>query len=338
MTGITDSCHRPINYLRISVTDRCNLRCVYCMPAGGVELLPRERLLTYEEIVTIASAAAELGIDKIRLTGGEPLLRANLTELVAKLAEIKNVEDISLTTNGILLKGLALELKQAGLKRVNVSLDSLQKEKFERITRFDRMNDVLEGIDAARAAGLNPVKINVVAMRGINDDEILDFAQKTLKDGWHVRFIEVMPFASDNPPECHSKNANEVIHQQFMPINEIKEVLSTLGTLVPSHTITGNGPAKYFSLPGATGTIGFISPISEHFCFNCNRIRLTADGKLRPCLLSDKEIDLRDALRASDTAAKVRQAIIAAIQAKPRQHNLAQGEGPGNRFMSQVGG
>jgi cyclic pyranopterin phosphate synthase len=308
------------------------------MPAEGVELLPREKLLTYEEIVTIASAAADLGIDKIRLTGGEPLLRANLSDLVAQLAAIKAIDDISLTTNGIMLKGLARELKQAGLNRVNVSLDSLQREKFERITRFDKLNDVLEGIETANAAGLDPVKINVVAMRGINDDEIIDFAQKTVKDGWHIRFIELMPFASDNPPECHSKNPDEVLHKQFMPIHEIKEALYALGKMEPFHAMTGNGPAKYFRLPGATGTIGFISPISEHFCFNCNRIRLTAEGKLRPCLLSDKEIDLRGPLRDSDSAAKIRQAIIEAIQAKPRQHNLSQGEGPGDRFMSQVGG
>jgi cyclic pyranopterin phosphate synthase len=338
MTGITDSCHRPINYLRISVTDRCNLRCVYCMPAGGVELLSREKILTYEEIVTIARAASDLGINKIRLTGGEPLLRANLPGLVAKLAEIKTIDDISVTTNGILLKGLAHELKQAGLNRVNVSLDSLQREKFKRITRFDNLNDVLEGIETANAVGLSPVKINVVAMRGINDDEILDFAQKTIKDGWHIRFIELMPFSSDNPPECHSKNADEVLHKQFIPIHEIKEILYAIGKMEPFHAITGNGPAKYFRLPGATGTIGFISPISEHFCFNCNRIRLTADGKLRPCLLSDKEIDLREPLRDINSALKIKKAIIEAIQAKPRQHNLAQGEGPGKRFMSQVGG
>ena len=338
MTGITDSCHRPINYLRISVTDRCNLRCVYCMPSNGVQLLPRDKLLTYEEIVTIASAAAELGIKKIRLTGGEPLLRAGLSDLVAKLAKIKPIDDISLTTNGILLKELALELKQAGLKRVNVSLDSLRPGKFKRITRYNRLSEVLEGIETAKAVGLNPVKINVVAMRGINDDEILDFARKTVDKGWHVRFIELMPFASENPPECHSKKDDEAINLQFMPIDEIKERLSTLGMLEPSHTMTGNGPAKYFNLPGASGTLGFISPISEHFCFNCNRIRLTADGKLRPCLLSDREIDLREPLRDINSTEKIRKAIIEAIQAKPRQHNLSQGKRPGKRFMSQVGG
>ncbi len=338
MTGLTDSCHRPINYLRVSVTDRCNLRCVYCLPANGIDLLSRSELLSYEEIVTIARVAAGMGISKIRLTGGEPLVRANLTELVARLAEIHTIDDISLTTNGVLLKDYADELKHAGLKRVNISLDSLRQDKFEQITRFNRLNEVLQGIEAAKAAALNPVKINVVAIRGVNDDEIADFARMTVTEGWHVRFIELMPFSADNPPEYHSTKKEDDSQHQYMPVHEIQERISSLGALEPSHSMTGNGPAKYFHLPKSMGTIGFISPVSEHFCFNCNRIRLTADGKLRPCLLSDKEIDLREPLRDADSIKKIKEAITQAIKEKPRQHNLSQGCRPSKRFMSQVGG
>lgn len=338
MTRITDSCHRPINYLRISITDRCNLRCTYCMPSTGINLLPREKILTYEEIATIASVAAELGINKVRLTGGEPLVRAHLPDLVTKLAKIKNIDDISLTTNAILLKEHAAELKQAGLKRVNISLDSLQPQKFEQITGSNELAEVLAAIEEAKIVGLNPVKINMVVMRDINDDEIPDFAKLTIKDGWHVRYIELMPFAADNPPECHSTKDRIDPKAQFMPIQEIKERLRELGKLKPSSKITGNGPAKYFTLPRANGTIGFIGPVSEHFCFNCNRIRLTADGKILPCLLSDKEIDLRGFLRDDKSSEKIKQAIIEAIQAKPKQHNLSQGVSQKKRFMSQVGG
>jgi cyclic pyranopterin phosphate synthase len=338
MTKITDSCHRPINYLRISVTDRCNLRCIYCMPEGGIELLPHSDILTYEEIATVASSAAKLGISKIRLTGGEPLVRAHLSELVKKLDEIPEIDDISLTTNGVLLKHFAHELKEAGLKRVNVSLDSLDANKFERITRFRRLDDVLQGIQTAKEAGLNPVKINIVIMRGINDDEITDFARLTMTDGWHVRFIELMPFAIDNPPECHSKELLEKPDQQFISIDEVKKKIRRLGALNPSSTITGNGPAKYYTLPQANGTIGFISPVSEHFCFNCNRIRLTADGKIRPCLLSDTEFDIRPMLRDDMPPEELSRAIIEAIMAKPRQHQLTSGSRPKSRTMSQLGG
>ena len=196
---------------------------------------------------------------------------------------------------------------------------------------------MLQGIEAAKSVGLNPVKINVVVMRGINDEEIIDFAKLTVTEGWHVRFIELMPFAVDNPPEGPKRSKNAA-QPQFMSVGEIKDRLGGLGKLEPSFSIAGNGPAKYFRLPRANGTIGFISPVSEHFCFNCNRLRLTADGKLRPCLLSDREIDLRESLRSGASPEKLRRAIIEAIDAKPRQHNLSQGSIPGNRFMSQVGG
>lgn len=338
MTRLTDSCYRPIDYLRISVTDRCNLRCVYCMPAEGIHLLPKDELLTYEEIVTIARVAAELGITKIRLTGGEPLVRSDLSELVARLALLKTIDDISLTTNGVLLKDHALELKQAGLKRVNISLDTFNPAKFERITRHNKFSRVLEGIEAAKKAGLNPVKINVVAMRGTNDDEILDFARLTVAEGWHVRFIELMPFVADTCSEGYSKKNKDSLQGQFIPVSEIKERLNSLGKMERAASIAGNGPAKYFRLPGAEGTIGFISPVSQHFCSNCNRLRLTADGKLRLCLFSDDEIDLRGLLRDGAPLEKLRQTIIEAVRVKPSHHHLSQGVVPHKRFMSQVGG
>ena len=334
MSEIIDSCHRPIKYLRISVTDRCNFRCIYCLPPEGVSQLPRENILSYEEIIAVASASAELGITKIRLTGGEPLVRTNLEELVARLAKIPGIDDISLTTNGMLLSKHAESLKKAGLKRVNVSLDSLNPKKFEKITRNGKLEQVLDGIESAKDAGLVPVKINVVVMRGVNDDEIIDFAKLTMNAGWHVRFIELMPFG-DNPPEEHNIGALKK-DEQFVSIDEIKKKVGKFGKLEPAH-MTGAGPAKYFHLPDASGTIGFISPVSEHFCFNCNRIRLTADGKLRPCLLSDKEVDLRPLLRTGSSE-EIKQKIIEAIKAKPEKHNLDNGSVPKNRFMSQVGG
>jgi cyclic pyranopterin phosphate synthase len=338
MTGVSDLFNRPINYLRISVTDRCNFRCIYCMPTEGIHLLSHDEILTYEEIALIVRLAAELGIKKVRLTGGEPLVRARLPDLVAMLADIEAIDDISLTTNGALLKEYAAELKRAGLKRVNVSLDSLDEDKFERITRYRKLSDVLQGIEAAKACGLNPVKINVVAMRGINDDEILDFARLTITEGWHVRFIELMPFVTDNPPEVHSTGRKTDMQSQFMSADEIKERLGSLGELKPCLPIKGSGPAKYFSFPGAGGTIGFITPVSQHFCFSCNRLRLTAEGKLRPCLLSDSEIDLRQPLRSGASPEELKQVIKEAIQKKPKEHQLSRGRTSRKRFMSQVGG
>jgi len=323
MTGISDSFQRPINYLRISVTDRCNLRCVYCMPPEGVPLLPRSDIFRYEEIQAIARAAAALGITKVRLTGGEPLVRAQLTRLVSMLSQIEGIDDISLTTNGLLLRRYAAALKQAGLKRVNVSLDTLKRERFQRITGSDRLSDVLAGMEEARRAGLTPVKVNMVVMRGVNDDEILDFARLTMDQGWHVRFIEPMPFAAS---------------LEFIPISEIRERLLSLGALEPYPFSPGNGPAKYFRFPKALGTIGFIGSISEHFCFNCNRLRLTADGQLHPCLLSDEEVDLRQPLRQGASSEELSQLIRQAVAAKPERHRLLQGALPKGRPMCQMGG
>ncbi len=323
MTGLSDSFQRPIDYLRISVTDRCNLRCMYCMPAGGINLLSHRDILSYEDISRIAAAAAELGIKKIRITGGEPLVRLQLPDLVRMLADTTGIDDVSLTTNGTLLAAFAAELKTAGLKRVNVSLDTLRPDRFKRITRYGELDDVLRGIEAARAADLNPVKINMVVMAGTNDDELADFAARTINDDWHVRFIEHMPF-------------NEV-SSTFISVTDIKQRLAALGELERC-TFKGNGPAQYFRLKGAKGTIGFITPVSEHFCFHCNRLRLTADGKLRPCLLSEQEVDLKEPLRNDITGEELKRLIKQAVADKPRQHRLAEGFVPKDRPFSQVGG
>jgi cyclic pyranopterin phosphate synthase len=328
MTGLSDSFQRPINYLRISVTDRCNLRCVYCMPAEGVSLMSHNDILRYEEIYTVARAAAELGIDKLRLTGGEPLVRSVLPKLIQMLAQIEAIDDISLTTNGTLLGRYAAELKQAGLRRVNVSLDTLKQDKFEFITRQgNNVNQVLEGIEVARAVGLNPVKLNMVVMLGINDDELVDFAAKTITEEWHVRFIELMPFTGEGTTA-----------PQFVSASEMRQRLEQLGELEPCLPSVGNGPAKYFRFPHARGTIGFITPISEHFCFQCNRMRLTADGKLRPCLLSDYEVDVKQPLRSGISSAELKELIKQAVANKPLRHRMAEGYVPKQRPFSQVGG
>jgi cyclic pyranopterin phosphate synthase len=326
MTGLSDSFQRPINYLRISVTDRCNLRCIYCMPEEGVALMSHYDILSYEEIFTVVKAAAELGINKVRLTGGEPLVRAGLADLVRLVASVDTIKDISLTTNGILLAERAAELKDAGLMRVNVSLDTLQPDKFHRITRWGRLEDALNGIETARRVDLNPVKINVVVMAGVNDDEIPDFAARTVTDGWHVRFIELMPTSGGAPGE------------KLVSAEEIRKRIEPLGTLEPWKATVGNGPAKYFRLPDANGTIGFITPVTEHFCYQCNRLRLTADGKLRPCLLDESEIDLREALRGGASIAELKGLIEKAIAGKPKGHRLAEGQPHEGRPFSQVGG
>jgi cyclic pyranopterin phosphate synthase len=325
MTGPLDSFGRNINYLRVSVTDRCNLRCIYCMPLEGVSQISHSEILSYEEIRAVVRAAAELGIYKIRLTGGEPLVRADLPELIKMISQVEGIEELSLTTNGTFLKKYALELKQAGLSRVNVSLDTLKPDKFRYITRLGELKTILEGIEAAKEAGFEPVKINTVIMRGINDDEVLDFARMTYEDGWHVRFIELMPF----------KGVAE-----FVPSIELQQHISLLGKLEPCASITGNGPAIYYRLAGARGTIGFINPLTEHsFCSRCNRMRLTSDGKLRPCLLGEDEIDLKMPLRNNASMDELKSLILKAVASKPEHHHLEGGNvRPVNRKMSQIGG
>jgi cyclic pyranopterin phosphate synthase len=298
------------------------------MPPEGVPQMPHSEILSYEEVRTVVRAAVELGINKIRLTGGEPLVRAELPKLIKMLSQIEGIQELSLTTNGTLLKKYALELKQAGLSRVNVSLDTLKADKFQYITHLGKLKDVLEGIEAAKEAGFHPVKINTVVMRDINDDEILNFAKMTYEEGWHVRFIEPMPF----------KGVAE-----FVPSVELRQHISLLGKLEPcpdSIRITGNGPAMYYRLAGAKGTIGFIGPLTEtSFCSRCNRMRLTPDGKLRPCLLGEDEIDLKMPLRNNASMEELKRLILKAVTSKPEHHHL---EG-GNvrlvkRKMSQIGG
>jgi cyclic pyranopterin phosphate synthase len=285
-------------------------------------------ILSYEEIYTVVSAAAELGIDKVRITGGEPLVRLGLPDLIRMLAGIDAISDISLTTNGLLLSQHAAELKKAGLQRVNVSLDTLEQDKFERITRCNNsLSDVLKGIEMARFVGLNPVKINVVVMSGINDDELVNFAAKTIDEGWHVRFIELMlPFGV-------STSAS-----QLVSASDMRRRLKPLGDLEPCLPGVGNGPARYFRLPHAIGTIGFITPVSEHFCFHCNRLRLTSDGKLRPCLLAGDEIDLKQHLRGGIVSEGLKRLIEEAVAKKPLQHRLDEGYMPQDRPFTQVGG
>ena len=291
-------------------------------------MISHHDVLTYEEIATVAHAAVELGINKLRLTGGEPLVRLGLTDLVRMLVGIKGVDDISLTTNGTLLSRYAAGLQGAGLKRVNISLDTLREDRFRRITGgAAELGDVLAGIEAARSAGLEPVKLNMVVMSGINDDEVVDFAAKTIDEEWHVRFIEIMPVGGISPPQSHP-----------IPIAEMRKRLEPLGELQPCPPDAGSGPAKYFRFPNAKGTVGFITPVSEHFCLRCNRMRLTADGKLRPCLLADDEIDLRGPLRGGVSLAELKELIAAAVAAKPLRHGLMEGHSPHDRPMSQVGG
>jgi len=325
MTAPVDSFGRSIDYLRISVTDRCNLRCIYCMPPEGVPHISHSEILSYEEIRAIVQAAAQLGIRRIRLTGGEPLVRADFPELVKMLSRIDGIIELSLTTNGALLKDYARALKQAGLSRVNVSLDTLEADRFRYVTRLGELEDVLAGIEAAKEAGLHPIKINTVVMRGINDDEIPDFARLTYTEGWHIRFIEIMPFKGVAQP---------------VPSVEVQQHVSSLGRLEPCVSITGNGPASYYGLAGAKGTIGFISPLTEiSFCSRCNRIRLTPDGKLRPCLLGDDEIDLRTPLRNNASMEELERLVLKAVASKPEHHHLKDtNDRPIERRMSQIGG
>ncbi len=328
-----DSLNRPIEYLRLAVTDRCNLRCLYCMPPAGVPWRPHEEILRYEELERVVRAAVDMGIRKVRLTGGEPLLRRGLAGFIAALAAIPGLEDLSLTTNGTLLAPLAADLAAAGLRRVNVSLDSLRAERFGQLTRGGELPAVLEGITAARAAGLEPVKINTVVMRGRNDDEVADFARRTLVDGWHVRFIEFMPIGR------WQDGGQDGWRRWFVPVDDVRRrIEAALGPLQPHDGPGGAGPARYYRLDGATGTLGFIGAVSEHFCGGCNRLRLSADGRLRPCLLSDEEVDLRSILRSGAPEEEIAARIAEAIRRKPRRHLLEQGMFPRERAMSEIGG
>jgi cyclic pyranopterin phosphate synthase len=324
-----DDFGRAINYLRVSVTDRCNLRCVYCMPEEGVAGKAHGDILRYEDLVRIIRAAADLGISKVRVTGGEPLVRKDLTGFVGMVAAIPGIDDLSMTTNGMLLARHAAGLARAGLHRVNVSLDTLQPDRFQRITRRGRLDDVWAGLEAAERSGLTPIKINVVVVRGLNDDEVVDFARRTRSEGWHVRFIELMPIGANV-----SWAGDGVV-----PVPEIRaRIEAAEGRLTPVHGPRGNGPARYYHLAGAEGTVGFIGAMSDHFCSACNRLRLTADGRLRPCLMSSQEIDLHARVRAGGGDDEIRTLLAHAVQLKPRQHHLAEAQSPQDRTMAEIGG
>ena len=326
VSSILDSYRRRIDYMRISVTDRCDLRCIYCT-ASRFESLSHDDVLRYEEIEQIIQVAARLGVKGIRLTGGEPLVRPHLDALVRIISQIPGIEDISLTTNATQLAKHARKLKEAGLKRVNISLDTFKPERFARICGRDALDKALEGIAVAQEIGLHPVKTNTVVMRGVNDDEILDFARKSISDGWHVRYIEEMPLTGE-------ENARKMV-----PIAEIMGIIEqNLGTMEPYGPPQGRGPAKYYQLPGASGTIGFIAPVTHSFCENCNRFRLTADGKLRPCLLRDDEVDLRAALRSGADTDELEGLMLEAAQMKKEKHELAVESRALGRQMWQIGG
>ena len=327
---LLDSYNRPINYLRISLTDRCNLRCVYCMPEQGVPKLIHEDILTYEELLRLARLSVGLGIEKIRLTGGEPLVRKNIGDLIKALGEIPGIRDISLTTNGVLLAEQAQGLWEAGVKRINISLDTLDPQNFSRITRFGFFDQVWEGIQEAERIGFSPIKINVVALRGINDDEILAFGRLSCEKPYHIRFIEFMPVGTENGWSA----------ERFLSSEDILKKLQVLGPLSPINGQGLDGPAKRMSYAGARGEIGLISPISEHFCPSCNRLRLTAEGRLRVCLFSDEETDLRTPLRNGASDKELESVIRGTISRKPKEHPIQMNPLPRKcqRQMSKIGG
>jgi GTP 3',8-cyclase len=328
MTDVTlkDQFGRSIEYLRISVTDRCNFRCTYCMPLEGLPWLPKTDILSYEEIVEIVRQLAPLGLRRIRLTGGEPTIRPQLATLVASLRAIPGVQDIALSTNGVRLPELAQPLRDAGLDRINMSADSLRAERIVAIARKSFGFDPVTALRAAQSAGLSPIKVNVVVMRGVNDDEVSDFARLTLDQPWHVRFIELMPVG----------DMRELTWEHVVPTAEILDRISTIDALTPDEGPTrGNGPATYYRFPGAPGTIGVITPMTHTYCGTCNRVRLTADGRLRTCLFGDHEVNLRDTLRAGGALEPL---FREALASKPKEHSLLQMQVGGLRALSQVGG
>jgi GTP 3',8-cyclase len=308
------------------VTDRCNFRCLYCMPAEGLEWLPKSDILSYEEIAQVVRELAPLGLRRLRITGGEPTLRPQLERLVGMLRSIPEIEDISLSTNGVRLPDLARSLAQVGLDRVNMSADSLRLDRIRAISRRNIDFDPIAAALAAEGAGLAPIKINVVVMRGINDDEICDFARLTLEHEWHVRFIELMPVGE----------MRELTWDHVVPSDEILRRLEAIAPLEPAAgPARGNGPAQYFQFEGARGTIGVITPMSHTYCGSCNRVRLTADGRLRTCLFGEDEVDLRTPLREGFPLEPF---FRSALSSKPKEHHLLQMQVGGLRALSQVGG
>ena len=323
-----DANGRNINYLRISITDRCNLRCRYCMPFEGVEKLGHSNILSLEAIARLVRVAAQVGIRKVRLTGGEPLVRKNVGQLVHYIREVSEIDDVSLTTNGSLFYGMAEQLKAAGLDRVNFSLDTLVGEKYKYITREGKLGDVTRAIDKALSLNLDPIKINTVLIKGFNDNEVLDFADLAFNNPIHVRFIEFMPIG-----DLQFWNRENIITSL-----ETRNLIKQKYTLLEGK-VTGSGPAKYYKMEGGQGSVGFISPMSNHFCGECNRIRMTAEGKLRGCLYDKTETDLKLAMENGASDEELRSLFLKTINAKPEKHNMNAGWGAENhRKMYQIGG
>lgn len=325
-TALADQFGRRIEYLRISVTDRCNFRCLYCMPPEGLTWLPKADILSYEEIADVVRQLAPLGLRRLRITGGEPTIRPDLARLIELLRAVPEIEDIALSTNGVRLAELAVPLRRAGLDRVNLSADSLRRDRIAQIARRDLGFEPVGAATAAERAGLSPIKINVVVMRGINDDEIEAFARLTYEHPWHVRFIELMPVG----------DMRSLTWDHVVPSDDVLERVGRLDRLTPTAgPARGNGPATYFRLAGAAGTVGVITPMTHTYCASCNRVRLTADGRLRTCLFGDHEVDLRTPLRAGTA---LEPAFRTALAGKPREHALLQMQVGGLRALSQVGG
>ncbi len=327
-TWLVDKCSRRLNYLRISITDRCNLHCTYCMPGERILKLNHEDILTYEEILRVLDIGVAMGITKVRITGGEPLVRKGAVGFIRNVCAIPTLEDISLTTNGVLLGPHLSELKHAGIRRINISLDTLSPGRYQAITGVDAFSIVWQTLMDALEMGFSPIKINVVAMRGINDDELEGLARLSIGYPFHVRFIEHMPIGGA---------ALSSTSQLLIP--DIRSIVETVAPLEPIPPGRHDGPAQRFRFPGAPGEIGFISSISQHFCATCNRLRLTARGSLRPCLLADKEVDLRGLLRSGAMDQTIRDAFISAVRLKGADHGIGPNQciGPSGQ-MSSIGG
>jgi GTP 3',8-cyclase len=321
-----DQFGRSIEYLRISVTDRCNFRCLYCMPEAGLAWLPKHDILSYEEIAGVVRQLAPLGLRRLRITGGEPTIRPQIHELIRMLRAVPEIEDIAISTNGVRLPEIAELLHECGLDRVNMSVDSLRADRIAQVARRKLGFDPVGAALAAQAAGLDPIKLNMVVMRGINDDEIADLARLTLEHPWHVRFIELMPVG----------DMRELTWEHIVPSDEILSRLGDIAPLTPTRgPARGNGPAAYYTWPGAAGTIGVITPMTHTYCASCNKVRLTADGRLRTCLFGEHEVDLRAPLRAGQPLEPL---FREALANKPKEHELLQMRVGGLRALSQVGG
>jgi cyclic pyranopterin phosphate synthase len=328
-----DSHKRLINYLRVSITDRCNLRCIYCMPKEGLSLIGHDDILRYEEILRIVGEAVRMGISKVRITGGEPLARRGVVDFFRSLRSIDGLEDVSLTTNGILLGHYADDLVRAGMTRINISLDSLQPDRYASITRGGDLHAVLQGIKTVHTLGLAPIKINVVVIKGFNDDEVLDFARLTLDKPFQIRFIELMPLGTTYTHNGGRYLSNDIVKSRIEAVYGLRS-LNGDGS-------NKDGPARLFRLSDGVGTVGFISPVSHHFCATCNRLRLTADGHLRACLLSDEETNLKEPLRTGCTDRDLHQLIEATLEFKPLRHHITEEQdhaGKCLKEMSAIGG